>query len=363
MEPRVKRVIGRILVALVVLGLLAVSSRFWIGFLFLAVFFLGPAAIIVPLLALWALACWGARRLLGRFGVAPLAARALAVGLFIAGPGLAFVDLRASASNSPFEQMEGAKRIALSDVRVVQGEPGCPDRCVAGTVVNQGDRTVSGIDLTLDYRDSQGRTLGGEGLLIPLVPPGPLAPGARATFLHSPGVSLLGINPRLKGVEARVAVARYPDESRLRGLVRWASQAALVFGARPRGRPTEWYSPAETQEYAKSVAVSGHLVDVGGGQYRVEGELDNRGDLPLRAVAVSVVALDADGALAGSTITEVVRYYYDSQVGAYASLPPHGKRPFSLELPLSPGAPSKTHIPVSIDLFLQSVNLGPKPAR
>ena len=138
-----KRAIGLIVIGVVVLGFLAVSSRFLIGLLVLVVDLLGPVVVIVPLLALWSLTCWGARRLLGRIGFAPLAARALAVGLFIAGPGLVFVDLRARASDSPFEQMAGARQIVLSRVRVVQGEPGCPDRCVAGTVVNQGDRNVS----------------------------------------------------------------------------------------------------------------------------------------------------------------------------------------------------------------------------
>ncbi len=322
----------------------------------------GSLVAIVPLLAAWALTCWGARRFLGRIGVAPLAARALAAGLLIAGPALAFLDLRARASDSPSEQVAGARRIALSDVRIVQGEPACPNRCVAGTVANQGDNTVAGVDLMLDYQDEQGRSLGGEGLPIPLVPPGPLSPGARATFVHSPAVSLLGINPRWHGVSARVAVARYPDASLLRGFIRWTSRTVRLLVADPFRPKTAWYSPAETQEYAKSVALSGHLVDAGGGQYRVEGEMDNRGDLPLREAAIDVTALDADGVMVGGVVTEVVRSYYDSQTGAYASLPARDRRSFSLALPPDATARSRTRVPVSIVLALQSLSLGPKPA-
>ena len=284
-----------------------VIVRSIIGVVFLVLGLGGPLIVIPALLAPWVAVCWGARLLFGRLGIAPLWSRALAMVLFIAGLGLALTDLRARASGSPFEQIDGAKQIALSEVRVVQGVAGCPNRCVAGTVLNRGERTIAEVYLVFDYLDARGRALGGDGLVASLSPPGPLAPSARATFLYSPSASLMGIDPRFTAVKSRVSTVRFPDSSHLRRIGRWVSQAALrLDSGLVRGR-SEWCTPDETQEYAKNVAVAGRLLDAGAGRYRVEGVIDNRGGLPLRAAQVRVWAEDAEGVVLGGLVDEVVK--------------------------------------------------------
>jgi hypothetical protein len=86
----------------------------------------------------------------------------------------------------------------------------------------------------------------------------------------------------------------------------------------------------------------------------------NGGDLPIRAVSVACRALDGQGRVVGRGIAPIVTCHYERLDGPYEPMPPHGSRPFSAEIKLSPRDALEHGGPVILETSVQDLNLGRK---
>jgi hypothetical protein len=245
-----------------------------------------------------------------------------------------------------------AHEIQLSDLRLVRGVPECAGVCAAGMLVNKGTEPVSTVSLALDFQDAAGRSLGGR-IITPVswTPKGRIIPGGSATFLYSPRVGLLGINPRLSRVTGEVVGAEIADHSTpvvAQALTRW------IFHGPGRLRQ-EWYTPEETIRYARQVAVTAVLEPSAGQHYAVKGVVHNGGDLPVLDVSVGLSLIDARGHTVGGRIVEPVTSRYASQT---EPLTPGSDREFAVELEANYGVPALP--PVTLQTTLSGINLGRK---
>jgi hypothetical protein len=356
-----KRVLSYLLLSILIAGLIAVALPFVVPFLLLLLFVGGRPLVFVMVPALALAACWLVRGVLGQCGLSrgrawSIAALCVAAAVVCVSATLFLGQPGGQAVKTGFDY---AGKIGLSDMRIVRGVPGCPERCAAGTLANQGEQSVSKVHLSLEFRDAEGRPLGRVSTPVTWTPEGNLPPGGSAEFLYSPTVGLLGINPRLSRVAGEVVIAEVADSSRPRGIVHAASGWIFRHGIPARIR-TKWFTPQETMEYAKQVTVTAQIESWVEDTYRVKGVVHNEGDLPLREVSVALSVVDSRGVVVAEQLVQPVQYYYNNQEGPYEPLASRSSRDFSIELHGGKPWPGPPQPPVTLEATLRSINLGPK---
>jgi hypothetical protein len=358
-SPKRKR--NTILLVILAAGLLLVALYYLAPAINLIFLLGGEPSLLGCFLALWLLFCVAAALILKRLGVGRILSRAIAIIAFVAVALLLAADVatRPSMSELRAAGYDYRKNVELVDVRVVHQVPGCPNRCVAGEMVNRGDRTVTNVILHFDTLDSDGLLLRSTGGEMPLPEPGHLEPGAGAPFLFTAARDLIGINPRFAGARAKVGNVELADPS----VSRWLTWAILNLVYRVSGvaqREEEWYTLDENMEYAKRVTVNARLNRTPEGRFVVEGELINGGDLPIRRASVDIEVRDRQGRRVDARVMQVVRYAYKNLEGAYAPLPPGETKLFSHELPEKRWKHYSQEEPETFECTLSDLSLGYK---
>jgi hypothetical protein len=352
---------SRILIGILIAGLALIGLHYLSPILSLIMLFGGEPTILGGFLALWLLICVVAGKILIRVGAGRTLSHGIAIGGFVVVALLLAADLatRPSMSELRAAGYDYRKNVELTEVRVVHQAPGCPNRCVAGEMINRGDRTVTKVILHFDTLDSAGLLLRSTGGVMPLPPPGYLEPGAGASFLFTAARDLIGLNPRFAGARAKVGNIELEDTSVSRWLIRTILDLIHRF-SRVSQAEKEWYTLDENMEYAKKVSVTARLDETPQGRYVVEGELTNEGSLPIRRATVHIEVLDREGRRVDASVMQVVRYAFQNLEGIYAPLPAGGKRAFRHELPEERWKYHSQEEPETLDWTLTDLSLGYK---